>query len=267
MKGLVQHVETFFKKNGSTILTCLGAAGVVATMATTVKATIKAHEAITLEEVDRGTHYVYDRIAKKHYKKDLGKLSTKERIKIAAPHFIVPGMFALGTIACIFGANVVNKKAQAALMSAYALLDESYKQYKDHANEVYGEDADRKIKLAMAEGTYEDGELKTINESGQMVYLDFNSMLTFHATPALISKAEEEVNNILAVNGKVYYYQWLEALGLPTIEDDYITGWTAEFIEASGYERLEFETVEEIGANGEPYCVVFPKLEPNYWMY
>ena len=267
MKGLVQNLETFLKKNGSTILTCLGAGGVIVTMASTVKATIKAHEAITLEEVDRGTKYVYDRIGKKHYKQDLGKLSRKEKIKMAAPYFIKPGLFALGTIACIFGANVLNKKAQASLVSAYALLDESYKQYKEHANKVCGEDADRRIKLAMAEGAYEDGEMKTINESGQMVYLDFNSMLTFHATPALIAKAEAEVNDILQVTGKVYYYQWLEALGLPTIEDDYISGWTAEFIEASGYEQLEFETVEERGSNGEPYCVVFPKLEPNYWMY
>ncbi|MCG5029675.1 DUF6353 family protein, partial [[Ruminococcus] torques] len=56
----------------------------------------------------------------------------------------------VSTIACIFGANALNQKKQASLMSAYVMLNESYKQYRKSAKTVYGEDADDKIHAEMA---------------------------------------------------------------------------------------------------------------------
>ena len=45
------------------------------------------------------------------------------------------------SIVCIFGANVLNKKWQASIASAYALLDSLYKDYKNKVKELYGDDA------------------------------------------------------------------------------------------------------------------------------
>lgn len=267
MKGLMGKLETFLKKNGSTILSCLAAGGVIGTMALTVKATTKAYDAINKEERDRGVYYEYDRIAKTYLLKPTGKLTKKEKLKIAAPHFITPGLFALGTIGCIFGANVLNKKAQASLISAYALLDESYKQYRENTNTLYGTDADRKIKLAMAEGAYEDGDLKTVNDSGQVVFVDNTTLLSFNATPLLIEKAIQEVNDKLQVKGQVFVYEWLEALGLPAVDDDFVTGWSEGYLRGSGYETLQFDIEKCTGKDGEEFYVIFPMVEPNMWMY
>lgn len=63
--------------------------------------------------------------------KEKGKKLTKtETVKVAWTPYIPTVLVGASTIACIFGANVLNKRRQAALMSAYALLDSSYKEYK-----------------------------------------------------------------------------------------------------------------------------------------
>lgn len=45
--------------------------------------------------------------------------------------YIPTAAFGLSTIACIMGANALNSRKQAALTSAYALINQSYKEYKD----------------------------------------------------------------------------------------------------------------------------------------
>ena len=46
--------------------------------------------------------------------------------------------------------NVLSKRQQAALTSAYALLNDSYNNYKDKLKELYGEEAHQKIVDAIA---------------------------------------------------------------------------------------------------------------------
>ena len=79
---------------------------------------------------------------------------------------IISVLLGVSTIACIFGANALNQKKQASLMSAYAMLNESYKQYRKAAKTVYGEDADDKIHAEMAK----DAMVSTY-DWGYQVYL------------------------------------------------------------------------------------------------
>ena len=118
--------NTFLKRHSSTILTVMGAIGVVATAVIAVKDTPKALRILDEAEQEKGE-----------------ELTVKEKIITAGPVYI-PAV-GVSTIACIFGANVLNKRNQAALMSAYALLDQSYKDYKRKVVDIYGEDADKRI--------------------------------------------------------------------------------------------------------------------------
>lgn len=106
MKGLLKYSKVFFKRNASTILTCAGGAGVVATSVMAVKATPKV-----LRILDQA----------KEEKND--KLTKFEIVKMAGPVYIPTFLVGAGTLACIFGANILNKRQQAALISAYALLE------------------------------------------------------------------------------------------------------------------------------------------------
>ena len=114
MNKLLRSSKLFLKRNSSTILTVVGATGVIATSVMAVKATPKALAMIEKAKEEKG--------------EDLTKLET---IKVAGPAYIPAAIAGISTIACIFGANILNKRQQAALMSAYALIDNSYKEYKN----------------------------------------------------------------------------------------------------------------------------------------
>jgi len=119
-------------RSSPTILTVVASVGVVTTTIMAVRATPKAIKILKEAELEKG--------------EDLSKL---EIIRAAGPIYIPSVLLGVSTIACIFGANALNQKKQASLMSAYAMLNESYKQYRKAAKTVYGEDADDKIHAEM----------------------------------------------------------------------------------------------------------------------
>lgn len=128
MKTLLRNTKVFWKRNGSTILTCAGAVGLLVTGVMAAKATPKALKKIEEAKEEKG--------------EDLTKL---EAIRVAGPSYIPTVLVGVSTIACMFGANVLSKRNQAALASAYALLDSSYKEYKETLKELYGEEAHQNI--------------------------------------------------------------------------------------------------------------------------
>ena len=107
-------MKEFLRRNSSTILTCVGAVGVVATSVMAVKATPKAMTLLENAKAEKG--------------EDLTKL---EKVKVAGPAYIPTVITGVGTLACIFGANIISKHQQATLMSAYALIDNSYREYRE----------------------------------------------------------------------------------------------------------------------------------------
>lgn len=156
------------KSTISTILTCVGAIGVVATAVLTAKAVPKASALIEEARYDK-----FDS------KKEWG-LTKFETVKAAAPAYIPAIITGASTIACIFGANVLNKQAQASLASAYALLDQSYREYTRKVKEMYGEDVDYRIKEEIAKYSYDDQPL--IVPKDEQLFYDLNSMQYFMAS-------------------------------------------------------------------------------------
>lgn len=147
----------------SNLLTCLGAAGVIGTAVLTAKATPKALR--LLEE------------AKEEKGEDLTKLET---VKLAGPAYIPAIAVGASTIACIFGANMLNRHMQASLMSAYALLENSYNRYRTKVLEMYGDEADESVKEAIAREVCEEID-EPLSEDKQL-FLDFKTLRYFEST-------------------------------------------------------------------------------------
>lgn len=207
MNSLLSKSQMFLKRNSATILTCVGAAGVVATTVTAVKATPKA--VALLDE------------AKKEKGEDLTKL---EVVKIAGPAYIPTAVLGVSTLACIFGANVLSQRGQASLMSAYALADGAYKDYKKKVDELYGEEAGDQVRAGIAKDKYEDNPVGMV-EDGKLLYYDFYSERYFEATPYQVQRAEYEVNRTLMTDDAVYLNEWYTHLGIEPIEHGYDFGW------------------------------------------
>lgn len=150
----------------STLLTCIGAIGVIATSVMAVKATPKAVRLLDVSEKEKGE-----------------KLTKMEVIKIAGPAYIPSAVVGLSTIACIFGANVLTRNSQASMASAYALLDRSYKEYRNKVNALYGEEADDKVRTEVANDYYDEYDESIIDEESDdmKLFFDYNTLKMFRA--------------------------------------------------------------------------------------
>lgn len=237
------NAKLFLKRNGSTILTALGGAGVVATAVTAVKATPKA---IKLIEV---------------YKEQKGEdLTTLEKVKVAGPHYIPAILIGAGTIACIFGANVLNKRNQASLMSAYALIDNSYKEYKKKVEELYGEETHKEVISSIAKDKYTD-DIR-VSDDKQLFYDEFSHRY-FESSLEDVIKAEYNTNRQLQCNGRVYLNEYYEFLGLEPSQVGTEFGWSSGILE-SHYcaEWIEFDHWKVILEDGLECCIITLRYEP-----
>lgn len=163
----MNKAEVLLKKYSPLILTSLGSIGVIATSVLTAKATIKAKKLI--EDVEEDISYKLD------LKDDFTQI-----IKIAWKPYIPAIISGGATISCIFGAHFLNKRAQASLVSAYALLSNSYKEYVDKSKELYGEDAEKQIKSEVAKSKYDTTFIKV--DTDTHLFFDYQSMRYFEST-------------------------------------------------------------------------------------
>lgn len=211
MDKLVHQARQFCRRNASTILTCVGGAGVVVTSVMAVRATPKALR--LLEE------------AKREKGEELTKI---ESVRAAGQVYIPAILVGASTIACIFGANMLNKRQQAALMSAYALLDNSYKEYKNKVIEAYGEETDKHIQAEIAKDKFEDLDISAedFDEDKQLFFDEFSGRY-FESTMADVLRAEYAINKQIAEWGSAYLNDYYELAGIPTTDYGDHLGWSA----------------------------------------
>lgn len=220
MNKLVRHAQVFLERNASTILTTIGGIGVITTTVLAVTATPKAIKLLNEAEEEKGE-----------------KLTKIETVKIAGPSYIPTAVSGVATIACIFGANALNKRQQAALMSAYALIDNSYKEYRRKVIELYGQDADDVVKTEIASDKYED-DLSV--DEGKELFFDSYSGRYFESTIEEVRKAECALNREITVGGYACINELYDMLGMPHIDGGRTIGW-ASFVD---YEMLGYSWVD-----------------------
>jgi len=215
-------MNKFLRKASPTILTGLGVIGVVGTAVLSVRATPKA---LTLIKVK-----------KDELKTD--KLTPQELVEATWKCYIPSALVGVSTIACIIGIGVLDRRNQAALTSAYAILNESYKQYRQAAKKVYGEDADNKIHAEMAKDAqvasydwgYQVYNMDMDPESEQVLFYDLTSKKYFTTTMAAVLNAQYHVNRNLAIRGDCSLNEYLSFLGVEGIDKGDEMGWEISYM-------------------------------------
>ena len=223
MNGLVNSVKIFGKRNASTILTVVGGVGVLITSIMAVKATPKAMTILEQAKEEKGE-----------------ELTKFEKFKMAGPSYIPATIVGIGTVTCIFGANVLNKRQQAALVSAYTLVDSSYKQYRHKLVELYGKDTHNEIVDAIAVekaeevGIYAESlcanTCLTDEEScGEPVlfYDEFGGRY-FESTIEQVIAAEYHTNRNFTLRGYAVLNELYEFLGLEPTDYGNTVGWAVD---------------------------------------
>ena len=241
---MLRQSHLFLKRNASTILTCAGGAGVIATSVMAVKATPKA-----LRSIDE---------AKKEKGEELTKM---EIVKVAGPAYIPAAVVGLSTIACVFGANVLNKRSQASLASAYALLDSSYKEYRAKVKDLYGEEVDTHIKKEIAKDKYAENDI-SVEDGKELFYDDFSGRY-FESTLADVKGAEYDINKIIAESGSAFVNEFYDLLKIPTIEGGDELGWAIGGLEYATWSPwLDFTHEKVVMDDGLECQIIRMSYEP-----
>ena len=218
----MKNIEVYLKKYAPTVLSFLACGGVVGTGVLAVKNYKKANERITMEKIEQGR-----------------KLTEKEETRLYIQSQIPTILTATATMACIMGSNGLNAHYQAGLISAYGLINESYKEYRDKVIEFHGPEEHKRIIDSIAaenanppyinaRGAFSAPSLdasELSKEDQMLLFYDEFSKRYFRSTLAAVIQAEYHINRNWCLGEVVTLNEWYEFLGLEqTIEGNEL-GW------------------------------------------
>lgn len=228
IQKMLHKTELYIRKYSPVALSCVASVGVVVTAVVAVKVTPKAVMLIHADSKKKhdGNPYAY----------------TKKEALAAAWKCYIPAV-ALGasTIACIMGANALNKRQQATLTSAYALVQNSYKEYKDKLKELYGEEAHNAIMDSIVKEKCKDVSLLTsggwyissldfgegMKPEVTRTFYDAFSQRYFESTIEKVIQAEYHLNRNFMFAGVIPLNDFYEFLGLEKTDFGDTVGWSS----------------------------------------
>lgn len=235
-------MNKFVKNNSSTILTVVGSIGVGITAVMSARDTFRA---IKRMDYDENGEYC--------------KRSKKEKIKLAAPCYIPTVLTGVATIACVCGANKLNKNAQKSLAGAYMLLDRSYKEYRQSVKDVYGDEGELEVVKNVANKKAEETGVELVNEDEEAVFFDFFNLKYFKSKLSVIREVEKAANEVMQKRGAISMRDVSLMIGEGIIDPcgaDALLGWSINAGKVYGYDHIEFKIDKATDKDGGEYYVL-----------
>lgn len=271
MKGLIPKTQLYLKQRSPTILTWLGAVGVVATAVTAVRATPKALKIIA--EYEETFTIGFNRQIKNE-KKEIKK---REIVALTWKCYIPSAVIGVGTLCCIFGANTLNRYRQATLSSAYVLVSNAYQDYKNKVKELYGEETHQRIVDEIVKENCKDIYISAPGICGSSsldfdehdpkdnrLFYDSFSKRYFESSVSRVIEAEYHLNRNWWLGAGICLNDFYELLGLEPIDGGDELSWFQE----DGIGWIDFDHHKTILDDGrEVYAVYFvftPRLITEY---
>ena len=162
---------------------------------------------------------------------------------------------------------MLNKRSQAAMVSAYALLDNSYKEYKKKVEELYGEGADARVKGEVARDKYNADDISRDDE--KLLFYDYFSERYFESTMEEVMQAEYEINRELHTKDYAYLNEFYDLLGLDHIQSGWDLGWSMGASYAHYWKTwIDFRHEKvEMEDGMECYIITMTEPIPNFEEY
>ena len=243
------------KRNSSTFLSVIAIFGVAATAVIAAKETPKAIKLLENAEKEHN-----------------GAMNIKDKIVIIAPTYAPALISGVLTAVCIFGANVLNKRQQALITSAYALLNNNYKKYISKLKELYGEDAHENITTAIAVEKAKGISIYATSlvigdetlgfddiDEEYHVFYDGYSDRYFESTINKVLQAEYHLNRNFAIGGDVTLNDFYVFLGIDKTEGGDSIGWSC----LCGYCWIDFNNYCSSLDDGTKCYVISPVFSPD----
>lgn len=234
--------ERFMKRNGATILTLVSVAGVIVTTVSAIRETPKAIKLLKQAKEEKGD-----------------ELSKPEMIITAGSAYLPTAVFGLSTIACIFGANMLNKRTQASIVSAYALVNKSFKEYRDTLIELKGEEVDREIRDNIMR-THSEVHITDLDQPDLKIkFVESYSGQEFFAYEREVMDAEYHLNRNFCLRGYATINEFAELLGINPVSSDDRIMWAVE----DELYWIDFEHYVKQDKNGDYVCYIEYVFAPS----
>ena len=225
VKQAFYKVGARLERSAPTILTGIAMIGMVATTVMAIKATPKAVKLLEEAEVENEA-----------------PLTNVKKIKVAAPVYLPMILAGSATMACIASANVLNKRQQAAISSAYVLVNQAYKEYRNKVIRTLGVDVDKNIRHEIVKDHIAESKEPFAVSEGSCLFYDQYSNRYFERTMAEVHDAEYHLNRNYALRGYAELNEFYEMLGLDPTDYGMTVGWSfGAGEEFYGYSWIDFE--------------------------
>ena len=221
------------------LLTGMSVVGLIATTVLAVKATPKALEVIN--SLEQGSDLKRSEIVKQTWKCYIPAIAT-----------------CTTTIGCIIGANVTNKRNQAAITGAYLAMNNAYKQYKDQIRHLIDSDEKADIKdFVPVQPT------NVLTE--ECLFYEEHLGRMFTSTKEKVLLAEYHFNRNFALRGYGSLNDFYNFLGLDSVDGGDDIGWSYDVGDSFyGYSWVDFDhelTVTEDGLQCYNIRMPFPPTD------
>lgn len=219
-------------RNSPTILTAIGVAGLVTTVAYAIKGTINAVDILHQEAEFR----------LEDWEKKTGKdrsiypdeiFTTQEIVELTWKQYIPMAGMGIVTMACMIGSNHISLRRNAALVSLLSLAESAAREYQAKVVEKLGEKKEEQIRGEINQDTVnknpppEKQSILVVNK-GQNLCFDKLSGRYFFGDMVTISRIVNEFNHRLLSEMQITLNELYSDLGLPPIDMGAQTGWDIE---------------------------------------
>lgn len=252
MKPNWRKIKLTLGKRSPEILTAIGIAGMITTVALAVKATPKALELI--EE--------------KKEEEQVEQLSVVDTVKTTWKCYIPAAVTGTLSIGCVIGSLNISTRRTAALATAYKVAETALTDYKDKIVEVVGEEKAKEIREKVVE---EQVQREPVNKKeivyigeGEVACRDLWTGREFSINPATIDIAMAEVNRriVTDMSGGVPVNDFYELIGIDTLPHGNELGWDLD----DGEIKIDKEYIVN-PKTGHPILTIDFNVLPHYEYY
>lgn len=247
---------SLIKRNETTILSVIAMLGVIGTGVASGIASKKAEEDINKKKKIVKEELYFDNM-KTDVITETPRPTKKEYLKKYWYYYMPAVGIGIISCACIGLSDHLNKKRQAALISACALTAESFREYRETVKTLYGEESDILVKNEIAKKNYTDDIEKP--EVDELLFYDEISGRYFNATMEDVKDAEYHFNRNFALRDWAVLNEFYKFLGLEPIEEGEVLGWSTWAEATYGYKWVDFEHEKVVMDDGlECYILRYP---------
>lgn len=238
VKVTMQTIKTVVKKNSPKILAGLGIGFGVGSVGFAIKGTVKATEIIRNKKEEKGEPLT---------KKEIAENVWKEYVPVVA--------LSVASAACIVGSVHISARRLAVMTAAYAMSEDSFKEYKNKVKEFIGEKKEEEVRGEIAQDFINSNPPKSVTVNSIIKApncLDRFTGQYFYSDADSIKRAINEVNNLLLHDFYVSVNELNMELGVPEtsrLGDEF--GWNVK-----NGELIEPEFTTELGPDGNPILVL-----------